>query len=75
MATHSSILPGESHGQRSLADYSAWGHKESDTAEHTSRTLYQSVSCFFFGRVMQHVGSYFPDRDQTLVPCIGGAAC
>ena len=27
MATHSSILPGESHGQRSLAGYSPWGHK------------------------------------------------
>ena len=25
--------PGESHGQRSLADYSPWGHKESDTTE------------------------------------------
>ena len=24
-ATHSSILPGESHGQRSLAGYSPWG--------------------------------------------------
>ena len=24
MATHSSILPGESHGQRSLAIYSLW---------------------------------------------------
>ena len=28
MAIHSSILPGESHGQRSLAGYSPWGHKE-----------------------------------------------
>ena len=28
MATHSSILPGEFHGQRSLASYSQWGHKE-----------------------------------------------
>ena len=27
-------LPGESHGQRSLADYSPWGLKESDTTEH-----------------------------------------
>ena len=27
-------LPGESHGQRSLADYSPWGRKESDTIEH-----------------------------------------
>ena len=25
------FLPGEFHGQRSLADYSPWGHKESDT--------------------------------------------
>ena len=30
MATHSSILPGESHGQRKLMDYSPWGCKESD---------------------------------------------
>ena len=27
------ILPGESHGWRSLAGYSPWGHKESDTTE------------------------------------------
>ena len=25
------FLPGESHGQRSLAGYSPWSHKESDT--------------------------------------------
>ena len=25
------FLPGEFHGQRSLVDYSPWGHKESDT--------------------------------------------
>ena len=33
MATHSSILPGEFHGQRSPAGYSPWGQKESDTTE------------------------------------------
>ena len=33
MATHSSILPGESHGPRSLAGYSPWGRRESDTPE------------------------------------------
>ena len=33
MATHSSILAGESHGQRSLVGYSPWGHKESDMTE------------------------------------------
>ena len=30
MATHSSILAWEFHGQRSLVDYSPWGHKELD---------------------------------------------
>ena len=28
------VLPGESHGQRSLASYSPWGCKESDTTLH-----------------------------------------
>ena len=27
------FLPRKSHGQRNLAGYSAWGHKESDTTE------------------------------------------
>ena len=27
------FLPGESHGQRSPAGHSPWGHKESDTVE------------------------------------------
>ena len=33
MATHSSILAWKSHGQRSLAGYSPWGHKETDITE------------------------------------------
>ena len=38
MATHSSVWPGESHGQRSLAGYSPWGHKElgmNEAVQHT----------------------------------------
>ena len=27
------LLPGESHGQKSLAGYSPWGHKELDMTE------------------------------------------
>ena len=27
------LLPGESHGGRSLVGYSSWGHKESDTTK------------------------------------------
>ena len=33
MATHSSIFPGKSHGQRSLMGYSSQGHRESDMTE------------------------------------------
>ena len=32
------FLPGESHGQRRLADYSPWGHKELDTTEQITHT-------------------------------------
>ena len=38
------FLPGESHGQRSLASYSPRGHKEADTAEATEHTH----TCFSF---------------------------
>ena len=29
------LLPRESHGQRTLAGYSPWGHKESEMTEET----------------------------------------
>ena len=32
------FLPGESRGQRNLAGYSPWGHKELDTTEATQHT-------------------------------------
>ena len=34
------FLPGEFHGQRSLAGYSPWGHKESDMTEQLTLSLY-----------------------------------
>ena len=33
MATTPVLLPGKSHGQRSLVGYSSWGRKELDTTE------------------------------------------
>ena len=39
MATHLVLLPGEFHGQRSLAGYSPWGHKKLDTAEELTLPL------------------------------------
>ena len=42
------FLPGESHGQRILAGYSLWGHRESDMTEqlsaHTSGSVNSLVS-------------------------------
>ena len=45
MATHSSVLAWESHGQRSLVGYSPWGHKESDTTErlHTKMPIFTAI--------------------------------
>ena len=34
------FLPGESHGQRSLAGCSPWGRKESDTTERLTLSLF-----------------------------------
>ena len=39
METHSSILAGESYGQGSLAGYSPWGCRESDTTEWLTLSL------------------------------------
>ena len=44
IATHSSFLPGKSHGQRSMVVYSPWGSKESDTTERLHFLVLQGVS-------------------------------
>ena len=38
------FLPGESHGQRSLAGYSSWDCKESDTTEVTKHSRTQDIN-------------------------------
>ena len=45
------LLPGKSHGQRSLVGYSPWGRKESDTTErlHFPFTLNILWHCFSLG--------------------------
>ena len=50
MAPAPIFLPGELHRQRSLAGYSPWGHKESDTTERLTLSLSffpQWPACFF----------------------------
>ena len=51
-------LPGKSHGQRSLAGYSLWDHKESDIAEHTCTAGYKiSVSS---NKILRFQDDFFP---------------
>ena len=77
MATHSSILvhgeycPGtvllsmeNPHGQRSLASYSPWGHKELDTTERPSTAWASSVSQL----VKNPPANAGHTRDKGLIP-------
>ena len=47
-AAHSSILPEEFHGQRSLAGYSPRGQKESDTTKGLTLWLHMVLGVNFF---------------------------
>ena len=47
MATHSSILPEESHEQRSLEGYSPWGCKGSDMSQLLNNNKLVSLPDFF----------------------------
>ena len=60
-------LPGESHGQRSLVDYSPLDHKESNTTEHIraythTHTHTHSVNSRFFPRKITK--SCFPSKSR-----------
>ena len=52
------FLPGESHGQRSLAGYSPWGHKESGTTEATWHACTGGLQC----RLQHVLGSGMDNR-------------
>ena len=54
------LLPGESHGQRSLVGYSPRGRKESDTTERL-HFHFQTFSRFSF---LRYNVSYFFERSQ-----------
>ena len=44
LATHSSILGREFHGQKGLVGYSLWEHKESDSAEQLTLSVHQHMN-------------------------------
>ena len=43
MSIHSRILAWKFHGQRRLAGYSPWVHKDSDMTEHVHMILYYQI--------------------------------
>ena len=45
-ASHSSVLARESPGQRSLAGYSPWGCKESDTTKQLTHIIYIHIDIY-----------------------------
>ena len=50
MAIHSVLLPGKSHGRRSLINYSSWGRKKSDMTETSlslSLSYFIKIKCAF----------------------------
>ena len=60
MAAQAVLLPGKSHGQRSLVGYSPWGREELDTTEVTQQQ--QQVL-----NILQLSLKFFP---QTSIPKI-----
>ena len=56
------FLPGEFHGQRSLAGYSPWGHRESDMTER--------VTLLYKGKESEVVCIYDAEAEiPMLCPC------
>ena len=53
------LLPGKSHGQRNLVDYSSWDHKEWDTTER-----------FHFQTQINHIAAY-----SLLISEVKASAC
>ena len=69
MATHSSLLPGKSHGRRSLVGCNPWGHEESDMTERLH--FHFSLSCIGEGK-WQPTPVFLPGESrgrENLVDC------
>ena len=58
------FLPGKSHGQRSLGDYSPWGYKELDITEHSTCLV---LLCFSLHFEMLH---FFLQIGWLCQPCL-----
>ena len=65
------FLPGNSQGQRSLASYSPWGHKELDTTEphthtHTHTHTLSTVLSALLQQTIDYHGMQWPGNEAML---------
>ena len=67
MAPTPVFLPGESHGQRSLAGYSPWGHKESDMTEWLSTGVARKTTLGNMYMVPEIVSSPWLEAQEAMV--------
>ena len=68
MATRSSILPGEFHGQRSLMSYNAWGHKESELTGWLTLSLSSKIYLCLYVFSLEDIRNL-----ETQQPCCRGS--
>ena len=61
-------LPGKSHGQRSLAGYSPWCHKESDPTERLSTVIEVIDILFGMGSTLKNYRCYFHRAFPFVMP-------
>ena len=64
MATHSAFLPGKSYGQRSLAGYNPWGHKEFVMTEATEHIV-------LWASLVAQLVKNLPAMQETWVQSLG----
>ena len=60
------FLPGESPGQRSLAGYSPWGHRESDTTEQLTHTLRLVTLALLVAQMVKNLPAVRETQVQSL---------
>ena len=57
------LLPGKSHGQRSLVDYSPWDRKELDTTERHTET---NNTITEIKNTLQGINSRIPEAEEQI---------
>ena len=63
------LLPGKSHGRKSLVGYSPWGCEESDTTE---RLHFQVFTFVHWRRKWQPIPVFLPGESQGWRSLVGG---